>query len=77
MAEVTVSVLVTDLVGSTDLAPRVRPVVADELRHEHFRLRRRAIPVCRGGEVETTSRDAGQRAGTALPDVAGKAETTP
>src|SRR5919201_2902598 len=55
MADVeTVSVLVTDLVGSTSLASRVGPVEADALRQEHFGLLRQAIAACDGEEVKTT-----------------------
>jgi class 3 adenylate cyclase len=50
----TLSVLITDLVGSTGLAARVGPVAADELREEHFGLLREAIGACSGEEVKTT-----------------------
>jgi class 3 adenylate cyclase/tetratricopeptide (TPR) repeat protein len=50
----TISVLITDLVGSTDLAARVGPVADDELRHEHFDVLRQAIHACHGEEVKTT-----------------------
>ena len=50
----TLSVLITDLVGSTGLAARLGPVAADELREEHFGLLREAIGACSGEEVKTT-----------------------
>ena len=39
----TVSVLMTDLVGSTAMADRLGPVAAEELRTEHFGLLRGAL----------------------------------
>ena len=48
----TVSVLMTDLVGSTDAASRVGPAAADELRREHFSVLRRAIDSCSGQEIK-------------------------
>jgi len=39
----TVTILITDLVGSTALESRVGAVVAEELRGEHFSLLRRGI----------------------------------
>src|SRR3954467_10218876 len=50
----TVSVLITDLVGSTDVASRVGPIAADELRQDHFAQLREAIDACEGDEVKTT-----------------------
>jgi class 3 adenylate cyclase len=50
----TVSILITDLVGSTDVASRIGPVAADELRQDHFARLRAAIEVCNGEEVKTT-----------------------
>jgi class 3 adenylate cyclase len=50
----TVSVLITDIVGSTDVASRIGPVAADALREEHFGALRRAIQASRGEEVKTT-----------------------
>ena len=50
----TVSVLITDLVGSTDVASRVGPIAADELRKDHFAQLREAIDACNGDEVKTT-----------------------
>ena len=48
----TVSVLITDLVGSTSLESRVGPVMADELRREHFAVLRKAIESNGGEEVK-------------------------
>jgi class 3 adenylate cyclase/tetratricopeptide (TPR) repeat protein len=50
----TVTVLITDLVGSTGLMSRIGPRAADELRQEHFALLRGAIEESRGREVKTT-----------------------
>jgi class 3 adenylate cyclase len=50
----TVTVLITDLVGSTSLASRLGPTAADELRHEHFSMLREAIEGCSGAEVKNT-----------------------
>jgi class 3 adenylate cyclase len=50
----TVSVLITDLVGSTKLESRVGPVVADQLRFEYFGLLRGAIEEAGGREVKNT-----------------------
>jgi DNA-binding SARP family transcriptional activator len=49
----TVSVLMTDLVGSTAIADRVGPVVAEGLRAEHFGLLRGALERTGGREVKT------------------------
>src|SRR5690349_7879703 len=48
----TVAVLFTDLVGSTELASRVGPERADELRLEFFGLLRDALAVTRGREIK-------------------------
>ena len=48
----TVSVLFTDLVGSTGLASRMGPAAAEELRREHFSLLRDAIEATSGREVK-------------------------
>jgi class 3 adenylate cyclase len=48
----TLSVLMTDLVGSTAMAARVGPAAADELRSEHFELLRRALERTGGREVK-------------------------
>lgn len=48
----TVSVLFTDLVGSTGLASRIGPAAAEELRREHFALLREAIEATSGREVK-------------------------
>jgi class 3 adenylate cyclase/tetratricopeptide (TPR) repeat protein len=50
----TVTILITDLVGSTGLESRVGPAAADELRREHFRLLREAIDEAGGDEVKNT-----------------------
>jgi len=48
----TVTVLFTDLAGSTELATRVGAAAAEELRREHFALLREAIAECGGREVK-------------------------
>src|SRR3954470_14102139 len=48
----TITVLFTDLVGSTSLASSVGPVVAEELRQEHFGLLREAVTGAGGEEVK-------------------------
>jgi class 3 adenylate cyclase/tetratricopeptide (TPR) repeat protein len=48
----TVTVLFTDLVGSTGMAQRLGPAAADEVRKEHFGILRRAIDECGGDEVK-------------------------
>jgi class 3 adenylate cyclase/tetratricopeptide (TPR) repeat protein len=48
----TVTVLFTDLVGSTGLATRVGPAAAEELRREHFGLLREAVEASGGREVK-------------------------
>jgi class 3 adenylate cyclase/tetratricopeptide (TPR) repeat protein len=52
MALTTVSVLFTDLVGSTELLSRVGEATADELRREHFTSLRGAIGAAGGREVK-------------------------
>lgn len=52
MAAVTVTVLFTDLVGSTALLSRVGEDQAEELRREHFALLRGAIAAAGGREVK-------------------------
>ena len=49
----TVSVLMTDLVGSTAMADRVGPAAAEGLRAEHFGLLRGALERTGGREVKT------------------------
>jgi tetratricopeptide (TPR) repeat protein len=44
--------VITDLVGSTGLASRVGPAVADELRHEHFAILRDGLDESAGREVK-------------------------
>jgi class 3 adenylate cyclase len=46
-----VTVLFTDLVGSTALQSSVAPDVADELRRDHFTVLRQAIAGTGGTEV--------------------------
>ncbi|HEY1358439.1 MAG TPA: AAA family ATPase [Thermoleophilaceae bacterium] len=50
----TVSILISDLVGSTGLETRVGPAVANELRREHFSTLREAIDSAGGREVKNT-----------------------
>jgi class 3 adenylate cyclase len=50
----TTTILITDLVGSTQLESRVGPVVAEELRQEHFGLVREAISDASGREIKNT-----------------------
>ncbi len=50
----TVSVLITDLVGSTGLGARVGPAAADQLRREFFAAQREAIEDSGGREVKNT-----------------------
>src|SRR6476660_5352612 len=52
MAAVTITVLFTDLVGSTELLSRVGEASADELRREHFGLLRSALAEHGGREVK-------------------------
>lgn len=53
MATVTVSVLFTDLVGSTEFSARVGPETADEIRREYFGLLRAAFRGHGGVEVKS------------------------
>ena len=50
----TVTIVITDLVGSTKLESRVGPVVAEELRKEHFGLLRDTLGETGGREVKNT-----------------------
>ncbi len=50
----TVTILITDLVGSTQLESRVGPVISEELREEHFGLLRDAVGEAGGREVKNT-----------------------
>jgi class 3 adenylate cyclase len=50
----TVTILITDLVGSTQLESRVGPVVAEQLRGQHFGLLRDALGEAGGREVKNT-----------------------
>ena len=52
MTTETVTVVFTDLVGSTELLSRVGEVAADALRREHFGLLRSALEVHGGREVK-------------------------
>ncbi len=47
-----VAILMTDLVGSTAMADRVGPAVAEQLRSEHFALLRGALERAGGREVK-------------------------
>jgi class 3 adenylate cyclase len=53
IATETVSVLMTDLVGSTAMADRVGPAAAEGLRIEHFGLLRGALERTGGREIKT------------------------
>jgi class 3 adenylate cyclase len=53
VATVTVSVLFTDLVGSTEFSARVGPETADEIRREYFGLLRAAFRAHGGVEVKS------------------------
>ncbi len=48
----TVSLVFTDLVGSTELATRIGPMLAEELRKEHFALLRESCEGTGGREVK-------------------------
>ena len=48
----TVSMLITDLVGSTAMAERLGPASAEQLRSEHFELLREALERSGGREVK-------------------------
>ncbi len=47
-----ITILFTDLVGSTELASELAPEAADELRRAHFAVLRRVIASCSGTEVK-------------------------
>ncbi len=47
-----ITVLFTDLVGSTELQSSLAPEAADEVRHRHFSALRQAIASCGGTEVK-------------------------
>ena len=48
----TVTVLFTDLVGSTEMTLRIGPSVAEEIRLEHFGILREAIAEAGGEEIK-------------------------
>ena len=50
----TVTILITDLVGSTQLESRVGPIAAEGLREEHFGLLRESVGDAGGREVKNT-----------------------
>ena len=52
MAAATITVVFTDLVGSTELMSRLGEAVADEVRREHFGLLRGAVAEHGGREVK-------------------------
>lgn len=52
-ATVSIAVLFTDLVGSTELLSRLGPSAADDLRRDHFATLRSAITAHGGTEVKT------------------------
>ncbi len=67
----TVTILISDLVGSTSLESHVGPVRADELRREHFSILREAIAESPGAqEVKNT----GDGMMAAFPSAAGATE---
>ena len=53
MASGLITILFTDLVGSTELASEVGDVAADELRRDHFASLREAVAATGGTEVKT------------------------
>jgi class 3 adenylate cyclase len=53
MSVQTVALLMTDLVGSTEMSARLGQVAGEELRREHFRLLRAAIERTDGREVKS------------------------
>jgi class 3 adenylate cyclase len=48
----TVTVLFTDMVGSTELASRLGPQEADRVRQAHFSMLRQALAATEGTEVK-------------------------
>ena len=48
----TVTILFTDIVGSTELSSALAPEAADELRQTHFALLRTAVTTTGGQEVK-------------------------
>src|SRR6202011_3810524 len=50
----TVTILITDLVSSTQLESRVGPILAEQLREEHFGLLREAVSEAGGRAVKNT-----------------------
>jgi class 3 adenylate cyclase len=48
----TVSILFTDVVGSTELSRRLDPDTADALRQRHFSILRQALAATEGQEVK-------------------------
>ncbi len=50
----TVTVVCTDLAGSTELASRLGDDADDALHHQHFAARRAAVAKHGGTEVKTT-----------------------
>jgi adenylate cyclase len=50
----TVTIMITDLMGSTALESRVGPVVSEKLREGHFGLLREVIAKAGGREVKNT-----------------------
>jgi class 3 adenylate cyclase len=55
VATQTVTVLFTDLVGSTELLSCFGDAVADELRREHFSLLRAVVAEAGGHEIKSTA----------------------
>ena len=51
---VTVTILFTDMVGSTELSSRLDANAADELRQGHFSVLRQALAASEGREVKNT-----------------------
>ncbi len=49
----TVALLMTDLVGSTEMSARLGPLAGESLRRDHFKLLRGAIERSRGHEVKS------------------------
>ena len=67
----TVTLVFTDLVGSTELVTRLPPEEADDLRREHFGILREAIQAAGGQEVKlglpALERRAREAAAAAVP----------